>query len=97
MSSINQVWKSNWDLFTKVCKDTITLLVKALHAHTLMKVIGGKTTAKTSATSEEEDDEDEQFDLSSIFCQQVSSIFCQQVWQYILARWGVSLDKETLE
>ena len=51
MSSIGQVWKSDWRLFTKVCQDTIDLLVKGT-AHTRMKAFGGKTTVKTSATSD---------------------------------------------
>ena len=51
VSSIDQVWESNWRLFTKVCQDTIDLLVKGT-AHTRMKAIGGKTTVKTSATSD---------------------------------------------
>ena len=37
--------------FTKIWKDTVDLLVKGT-AHTRMKVIGGKTTVKTSATSD---------------------------------------------
>ena len=37
--------------FTKSWKDTVDLLVKGT-AHTRMKVIGGKTTVKTSATSD---------------------------------------------
>ena len=37
--------------FTKIWKDTMDLLVKGT-AHTRMKVIGGKTTVKTSATSD---------------------------------------------
>ena len=63
------------------------LLVKGT-GHRQMKVIGGKTTVKTSATSSrgrltkswEEEDEDEQFDLSAVFS--------QQVWQCIFATWG---------
>ena len=41
--------KNDWGLFTKTCQDSIDLLVKGT-AHTRMKVIGGKTTVKTSAT-----------------------------------------------
>ena len=41
MSPIDLVWESDWRLFTKVCQDTIDLLVKGT-AHTQMKVIGGK-------------------------------------------------------
>ena len=37
--------------FTKIWKDTVDLLVKGT-AHTRMKVIGEKTTVKTSATSD---------------------------------------------
>ena len=37
--------------FTKIWKDTVDLLVKGT-VHTRMKVIGGKTTVKTSATSD---------------------------------------------
>ena len=37
--------------FTKIWKDTVDLLVKGT-AHTRMKVIGRKTTVKTSATSD---------------------------------------------
>ena len=37
--------------FTKIWNDTVDLLVKGT-AHTRMKVIGGKTTVKTSATSD---------------------------------------------
>ena len=37
--------------FTKIWKDTVDLLVKGT-AHTRMKVIGGKTTVKTSAASD---------------------------------------------
>ena len=37
--------------FTKIWKDTVDLLVKGI-AHTRMKVIGGITTVKTSATSD---------------------------------------------
>ena len=37
--------------FTKIWKDTVDLLVKGT-AHTRMKVIGGKTTVKASATSD---------------------------------------------
>ncbi len=48
MSSIDQAWESE---FTKVCQDTIDLLVKGT-AHTRMKVIGWKTIVKTSATSD---------------------------------------------
>ena len=51
MSSIDQVWESDWRLFTKVCQDTIDLLVKGT-VHTQMKVIGGKNTVKTSVTSD---------------------------------------------
>ena len=51
MSSIDQVWGKRLRLFTKVCQDTIDLLVKGT-AHTRMKVIGAKTTVKTSATSD---------------------------------------------
>ena len=51
MSSIDQAWESDWGLFTKVCQDTIDLLVKGT-AHTRMKAIGGKTTVKASATSD---------------------------------------------
>ena len=50
MSSIDQVWESDWRLFSKICQDTIDLLVKGT-AHTRMKAIGGKTMVKTSATS----------------------------------------------
>ena len=101
MSSIDQVWESDWRLFTEVSQDTILLLVKAT-AHTRMKAIGGKITVKTSATSDvgrltkslkmkkkKIEDEDEQFDLSTVLC--------QQVWRCILGTWGVSLDRETLE
>ena len=58
------------------------LLVKGT-AHTRMKVIGVKTTVKTSASSDTgrlTKSEDEQFDLSAIFC--------QQVWRFILATWA---------
>ena len=51
MSFIDQVWESNWRLFTEVSQDTILLLVKGT-AHTRMKAIGGKITVKTSATSD---------------------------------------------
>ena len=51
MSSIDQVWESDWCLFTKIWKGTIDLLVKGT-AHTRMNVIGGKITIKTSATSD---------------------------------------------
>ena len=51
MSSTDQVWESDWRLFTKVCQDTIDLLVKGT-VHTQMKVIGGKNTVKTSVTSD---------------------------------------------
>ena len=37
--------------FTKIWKDTVDFLVKGT-AHTRMKVIGAKTTVKTSATSD---------------------------------------------
>ena len=72
---------------------TMDLLVKGT-AHTRMKVIGEKTTVKTSATSlptrfdkisEEDEDEDD-----------LSAVFCRQVWRCILATWGVSLDRERL-
>ena len=51
MSSIDQVWESDWRLFAKVCQDTIDLLVKGT-VHTQMKVIGGKNTVKASVTSD---------------------------------------------
>ena len=46
-----QKYTGSAPVFTKVFQDTIDLLVKGT-AHTRMKVIGGKTTAKTSATSD---------------------------------------------
>ena len=51
MSAIDEVWESDWGSFTKIWKDTMDLLVKGT-AHTRMKVIGGKTTVKTSATTD---------------------------------------------
>ena len=56
MSSIDQVWESDWRLFTEVSQDTILLLVNGT-AHTRMKAIGRKIgsrkiTVKTSATSD---------------------------------------------
>ena len=71
MSSLDQVWESDWRLFTKVCQDTIDLLVKGT-AHTRMKAIGRKNTVKTSATSDVgrlTKPLDEQFDLSAVLCQ----------------------------
>ena len=49
--STAEMRNSDWSLFTKVFQDIIDLLVKGT-AHTRMKVIGRKTTVKTSATSD---------------------------------------------
>ena len=51
MSSIDQVWESDWRLFTKACQDTIDFSVKGT-AHARMMAIHGKNMVKTSATSD---------------------------------------------
>ena len=90
MSSIDQVWESDWGLFTKVYQDTIDLLVKGT-AHMRMKVIGGRTMAKTSGTSNighfakslKKKKKKKMMKMKILF--DFSVVLCQQVWRCILA------------
>ena len=87
MSSIDQVWESDWVFFTKVYQDTINLLVKDT-AHTRMKVIGGRTMVKTSGTSnighfakslkKKKKKKKKKMKMKKLF--DFSVVLCQQVW-----------------
>ena len=103
MSSIDQVWESDWGLFTKVYQDTIDLLVKGT-AHTRMKVIGRRTMVKTSGTSnidrlanslKKKKKKKMKMKMKKLF--EFSVVLCQQAWRCILAMWRVSLDREMLQ
>ena len=104
MSSIDQVWESDWGLFTKLYQDTIHLLVKGT-AQTRMKVIGGRTMVKTSGTSnigrvanslkKKKKKKKMKMKMKKLF--EFSVVLCQQVWRCILAMWRVSLDREMLQ